>query len=80
MPRIALKSFWRCLDPLGSSQRYKLKLAGKLTWNLEYDERLKRIPMMTRRNVSMREANDNNDHKNMIINWISFEDEVKYLP
>ena len=36
--------------------------------------------MMTRRNVSMRESNDNNDHKNMIKSWISFEDEVKYLP
>ena len=29
---------------------------------------LKRIPMMTRRNnVSMRESNDNIDHKNMVI-------------
>ena len=33
--------------------------------------------MMTRRNnVAMRESNDNIDHKNMVITWISFADEV----
>ena len=36
--------------------------------------------MMTRRNnVAMRESNDNIDHKNIIISWISFADEVKYF-
>ena len=31
--------------------------------SLKYDERLKRIPMMTRgNNVAMRESNDNIDH------------------
>ena len=35
--------------------------------------------MMTRRNnVAMRELNDNIDHK-MVITWISFADEVKYI-
>ena len=34
---------------------------------------------MTRRNnVAMRESNDNIDHK-MVITWISFADEVKYI-
>ena len=37
--------------------------------------------MMARRNnVSMRELNDNIDHKNIVITWISFADEVKYFP
>ena len=37
--------------------------------------------MMTRRNnVAMRESNDNINDKNMVINWISFADEVKYFP
>ena len=36
--------------------------------------------MMTRRNnVAMRELNDNIDHKNMVITWISFADEVKHF-
>ena len=34
--------------------------------------------MMTRRNVAMRESNDNIDHK-VVITWISFADEVKYF-
>ena len=35
--------------------------------------------MMTRRdNVAIRESNDNIDHE-MVITWISFPDEVKYL-
>ena len=47
---------------------------------MKYDGRLKRIPMMTRRNnVAMRESNDNIDHKKMVITWISFADEVKYF-
>ena len=29
-------------------------------------------------NVSMRESNDNVDHK-MVITWISFADEVKHI-
>ena len=34
--------------------------------------------MMTRRNrVAMRESNDDIDHKEMVITWISFADEVK---
>ena len=34
--------------------------------------------MMTRRkNVTMRESNDNIDHKKLVITWISFADEVK---
>ena len=34
--------------------------------------------MMTRRNnVAMRESNDNIDHKNRVMTWISFADEVK---
>ena len=46
---------------------------------MKYDGRLKRIPMMTRRNnVALRESNDNIDHK-MVITCISFADEVKYL-
>ena len=36
--------------------------------------------MMTRRNnVAMGESNDNIDHKNLVITWISFGGEVKYL-
>ena len=36
--------------------------------------------MMTRRNnVAMRESNDNVDHKNRVMTWISFADEVKYF-
>ena len=31
-----------------------------------------------KKSVAMRESNDNIDHKNMIIIWISFEDE-KYF-
>ena len=35
--------------------------------------------MMSRRNnVAMRESNDNIDHKNMVMIWISFSEEVKY--
>ena len=33
--------------------------------------------MMTRRNVAMRESNDNINYKNIAINWISFGNEVK---
>ena len=33
--------------------------------------------MMTRRNVAMRELNDNINYKNTAINWISFVNEVK---
>ena len=56
-----------CLFPLGSPQRYQKKIAGILTKNSKYDEQLKKIPMMTRRNnVVMRESNDNIDHKNMV--------------
>ena len=45
---------------------------------LKCDERLKRIPIMTRiNNVAMRESNDNIDHNKMVITWISFADEVK---
>ena len=33
--------------------------------------------MMTRKNnVDMRESNDNVDHKNVVVIWISFADEV----
>ena len=36
--------------------------------------------MMARRNnVTMRESNDNIDHKNIVITWISFVDEAKYF-
>ena len=36
--------------------------------------------MMTRRNnVAMRESNDNIDHKNMVITWINFADDIKYF-
>ena len=36
--------------------------------------------MMTRRNnVVMRESNDNIGHKNVVIIWISFADELKYF-
>ena len=36
--------------------------------------------MMTRRsNVAMRELNDNMDHKNMVITWINFADELKFF-
>ena len=35
---------------------------------------------MTRgNNVAMRESNDNIDRKKMVITWISFADEVKYI-
>ena len=35
---------------------------------------------MTRKNnVGMRESNDNIDHKNVVITWLSFADEVKYF-
>ena len=38
--------------------------------NLEYNERLKKIPMMTRRNnVAIRESSDNIDHKIVVITW-----------
>ena len=37
--------------------------------------------MMTKRNnVAMRESNDNINHKNMVITYISFADEVEYFP
>ena len=36
--------------------------------------------MMTRKNnVDMRESNDNINHENVVIIWISFADEVKYF-
>ena len=36
--------------------------------------------MMTRRsNVAMRELNDNMDHKNMVITWINFADELNFF-
>ena len=36
--------------------------------------------MMTRKNnVAIRESNDNIDHKNVVIIWISFADEVKHF-
>ena len=31
-------------------------------------------------NVAMKESNDNIDHKNVVIIWISFADEVKHFP
>ena len=34
--------------------------------------------MARRKNVAMRESNDNMDHK-MVITWIRFADEVKYF-
>ena len=34
--------------------------------------------MVRKNNVAMRESNDNIDHKNMIIIWISFADEAKF--
>ena len=38
--------------------------------NLEYNKRLKRIPMMIRRNnVAIRESSDNIDHKIVVITW-----------
>ena len=47
---------------------YKKKLTRKITYNLKNDERLKRIPIMARRkNVVMRESNDNMDHTKMVI-------------
>ena len=47
---------------------YNEQLAGKLTKNLKYDERLRRIPMMTRKNnIVMRGPNDNINHKNVVI-------------
>ena len=36
--------------------------------------------MMTRRsNVAMRELNDNMDHKNMVVTWINFADELNFF-
>ena len=36
--------------------------------------------MMTRKNnFAMRGSNDNSDHKNVVIIWIGFADEVKYF-
>ena len=36
--------------------------------------------MMARKNnVTMRESNDNIDHKNVVLTSISFADEVKYF-
>ena len=36
--------------------------------------------MVTRRNnVAISELNDNIDHKEIVITWISFADEVKYF-
>ena len=36
--------------------------------------------MLTKRNnVAVRESNDNIDHKNMVITWIGFGDEVRYF-
>ena len=36
--------------------------------------------MMTRRNnVAIRESNNNIDHKEIVITWISLADEVKYF-
>ena len=42
------------------------KVVGKTT--VKYNERLKMILLMTRKNnVAMRELNDNIDHKNLVI-------------
>ena len=30
-------------------------------------------------NIAMKESNDNIDHKNVVIIWISFADEVKHF-
>ena len=36
--------------------------------------------MMTRRsNVAMRELNGNMDHKNMVVTWINFADELNFF-
>ena len=36
--------------------------------NLKYDKRLKRMPMMTKKNnVAVRELNDNINHKNVVV-------------
>ena len=38
------------------------------------------IPLMTsKNNAAMRESNDNIDHKNVVIIWICFADEVKKI-
>ena len=36
--------------------------------------------MLTKRNnVAVKESNDNIDHKKMVITWIDFGDEVRYI-
>ena len=52
------------------SIRVPLRGIKKSPWKnkLKYDERLKRVPMMIRKNnVAMKESNDNIDHKNVVI-------------
>ena len=65
MVRIAKKAPKGAYFHQGSPQSYK-KISGKT--KLKYDKRLKRTPMITRKNnVAKRESNDNIDHKNVVI-------------
>ena len=62
---------------LGSPLDVLEKLGGKP--KLKYKERLKRILMMTRKNnVVIRELNNNIDHKNVVIIWVSLCLQIKY--
>ena len=51
------------------------KSGGKI--ELKYEERLKRIPLMTRKNALMRELNDNIDYENVVVIQISLCLQVK---
>ena len=62
----SLKKPLKVLISIRVPQRYKKKISGRT--KLKYDEGLKSIPTMTRKNnVAMRESNDNIDYKNVII-------------
>ena len=61
-----LKKLRKVLIFIRVSPRDMKKIVGKTT--VKYNERLKRILLMTRKNnVAMRELNDNIDHKNVVI-------------
>ena len=50
-------------------------IGGKTKW--VYDEQLKRILLMTGKNVTAGELNDNIDDKNVVIIWISLCLQIK---
>ena len=63
------------LKSIRVARRGLKKSGGKI--ELKYEERLKRIPLMTRKNALMRELNDNIDYENVVVIQISLCLQVK---